>query len=86
MQPASARMEMTLQDLGNLGEFVGALVLIASLGYVALQIRQNTRTLSLISGFAAVTPVNTWASMSSGRTVLKAPRTLATGVRTGLTR
>jgi hypothetical protein len=35
---------MTLQDLGNIGEFVGALGVIASLVYLALQIRQNTRS------------------------------------------
>ncbi len=36
---------MTLQDLGNIGEFVGALGVVASLIYLALQIRQNTRQL-----------------------------------------
>ena len=36
---------MTLQDLGNIGEFVGAIGVIASLVYLAIQIRQNTRTL-----------------------------------------
>ncbi len=35
---------MTLQDLGNIGEFVGAIVVIVSLFYLAFQIRQNTRT------------------------------------------
>ena len=34
---------MTLQDLGNIGEFLGAIGVIASLVYLALQIRQNTR-------------------------------------------
>ncbi len=37
--------DMTLQDLGNIGEFVGALGVVASLIYLALQIRQNTRQL-----------------------------------------
>ena len=36
---------MTLQDLGNIGEFVGAIGVIASLVYLAVQIRQNTRSL-----------------------------------------
>jgi len=36
---------MTLQDLGNLGEFVGALAVVISLLYLAFQIRQNTRAL-----------------------------------------
>ncbi len=34
---------MTLQDLGNIGEFVGAVGVIVSLVYLATQIRQNTR-------------------------------------------
>ena len=33
---------MTLDDLGNVGEFLGALGVIASLVYLAVQIRQNT--------------------------------------------
>ncbi len=33
---------MTLEDLGNLGEFVGAIGVVASLLYLAFQIRQNT--------------------------------------------
>ena len=37
---------MTLQDLGNLGEFVGAIAVVITLVYVALQIRQNTAHLS----------------------------------------
>ena len=35
---------MTLGDLGNIGEFIGAIVVIVSFFYLALQIRQNTRT------------------------------------------
>jgi hypothetical protein len=35
---------VTLESLGNLGEFIGALAVLASLVYLALQIRQNTRT------------------------------------------
>jgi hypothetical protein len=33
---------MTLQDMGAIGEFIGALLLFGSLIYVAVQIRQNT--------------------------------------------
>jgi hypothetical protein len=40
---------MTLQELGSLGEFIGALAVIASLAYVALQIRQHTRSLRTAS-------------------------------------
>ncbi len=34
---------MTLEDLGNLGELLGALAVVISLVYLAIQIRQNTR-------------------------------------------
>ena len=36
---------MTLQDLGNLGELIGAIAVVISLVYLAIQIRQNTKTL-----------------------------------------
>ena len=36
---------MTLEDLGNLGDFVGGLAVIATLLYLAVQVRQNTRIL-----------------------------------------
>ena len=34
---------MSLESLGNIGEFIGGLAVIATLVYLALQIRQNTR-------------------------------------------
>jgi len=36
---------MSLSDLGNIGEFVSALAVVISLLYLAIQIRQNTRSL-----------------------------------------
>ena len=33
---------MTLLELGALGEFVGAIVVVVTLGYLAVQIRQST--------------------------------------------
>jgi hypothetical protein len=33
---------MTLNDLANLGQVIGALAVVISLIYIALQIRQNT--------------------------------------------
>ncbi len=36
---------MTLEDLGNIGEFVGAIGVIVTLAYLALQIRSNTHGL-----------------------------------------
>ena len=38
---------MTLQDLGNLGEFVGSIGVVATLIYLAVQIRQNTTSLRI---------------------------------------
>ncbi len=35
---------MTLEDLGNLGEFIGALAVVVSLAYLAVQSRPNTKT------------------------------------------
>jgi hypothetical protein len=35
---------MTIQELGSIGEFVGALAVLLSLVYLAYQIRQNTRS------------------------------------------
>ena len=37
---------MTLEDLGNVGEFVGALAVVASLIYLAIQVRQNTKQMA----------------------------------------
>lgn len=36
---------MTLQDLGSIGEFVAAIATLVTLVYLALQIRQNTRSI-----------------------------------------
>lgn len=36
---------MTLQDLGNLGDFLGGIAVIVTLVYLALQVRQNNRLL-----------------------------------------
>ena len=36
---------MTLENLGNLGEFIGGLAVIATLVYLAVQVRQNTKLL-----------------------------------------
>jgi hypothetical protein len=37
---------MTLQDLGGLGELIGAVAVVLSLAYLAVQVRQNTRALN----------------------------------------
>ena len=36
---------MALEDLGNLGEFIGGMAVIATLVYLAIQIRQNNKLL-----------------------------------------
>jgi hypothetical protein len=36
---------MSLQDLGNLGELIAALATVLTLGYLALQLKQNTNAL-----------------------------------------
>lgn len=38
-------MEWTIQDLGAVGEFIGAIGVVVTLGYLAFQIRQNTSQL-----------------------------------------
>ncbi len=40
-------MEMNLESFGNVGEFIGGLAVIATLIYLAVQIRQNTITTRL---------------------------------------
>jgi len=50
---------MTLDDLGNIGELVGAIGVIASLIYVGIEVRRNTKALRLqahetvVSGYMA---------------------------------
>jgi hypothetical protein len=39
-------MALSLEDLGNLGEFLAAIAVIITLIYLAFQIRQNTRQIS----------------------------------------
>jgi len=36
---------MTIMELGALGEFIGAIAVVATLAYLAVQIRQNTHTM-----------------------------------------
>ena len=40
------KVEMTIQDLGAIGEFVGSIGVVATLIYVGVQVRQNTRALT----------------------------------------
>jgi len=46
------------QMLGNYGEFVGAFAVVATLGYLAVQTRQNTHALRTASFHAVVAGVD----------------------------
>ena len=51
---------MTLEELGGIGEFIGALAVLASLVYVAREIRRNTkatRLATLQSALVSVQPI-----------------------------
>jgi hypothetical protein len=54
--------EISLSDLGSLGEFVGAIAVIASLIYVAVQIKQNTNAARISS---AQTHLELWNDVVS---------------------
>ena len=44
---------MDLEALGNLGDFIGGLAVVVTLGYLAVQVRQNTRQLERSSEVSA---------------------------------
>lgn len=70
---------MSLEDLGNLGEFIAALAVVVSLVYLAVQIRQNTRSVRVSSYQVAVSSIADWSrevSLSSD-----ASRIYAVGLR-----
>ncbi len=54
---------MTLQDLGSIGEFAGAALVVVSLFYLATQIRQNTRSLQSASFQEMVRAANDWSTL-----------------------
>ncbi len=49
---------MTLNDLGNLGEFVSGVAVVVSIIYLAAQVRQNTRSLQTSAARAAVDTIH----------------------------
>ena len=51
---------MTIQELGSLGELIAAVATIATLVYLALQIRQNTRALGHAEHRAVLEDGNAW--------------------------
>ena len=56
---------MDLQALANLGEFISGLVVIASLAYLAVQVRQNTRSLRTENYSRALDRVSTMQAQMS---------------------
>ena len=50
---------MSLEDLGNIGEFVAAVAVVVSLIYLAVQIRQNTRSVRMASHHAVMSEFRT---------------------------
>ena len=69
---------MTFEQLGGLGEFIGGLAVLASLVYVAREIRQNTRATKLAT---------IQATLAAAQNVFDAPtrdRDLARVIRIGL--
>jgi hypothetical protein len=53
---------VTIQDLGSIGEFVAALATVATLIYLAVQIRQNTSSLRANAYQDTVRSSNDWAA------------------------
>jgi hypothetical protein len=53
---------VTIQDLGSIGEFVAALATVATLIYLAVQIRQNTSSLRANAYQETVRSSNDWAA------------------------
>ena len=51
---------MTIQDLGSIGELIAAIATVATLVYLALQIRQNTRALHHAAERAIREDANSW--------------------------
>ena len=51
---------MTLEQLANIGEFVSGIAVIASLIYLAIQIRQNTHS---VKSSTLATNTNNWSSL-----------------------
>ncbi len=51
---------MTIQELGSLGELIAAIATVATLFYLALQIRQNTTALGHTAQRAIVEDSNSW--------------------------
>ena len=69
---------MTLANLGNLGEFVGAIGVVVSLIYLAVQIRQNTKSVRSSTHHASFVAGNdvhlAFAEAGAAQIIIKAGR------------
>ncbi len=54
--------EITLTDLGSLGEFISAIAVVASLIYVGVQLRQNTAAIKITTSQAFTDTWNGYVS------------------------
>jgi hypothetical protein len=54
---------MNWEALGAIGEIVGAVAVVVTLGYLAVQIRQNTRSLRAAAVQEVVRSANEWSSL-----------------------
>jgi hypothetical protein len=54
---------LTIQDLGSIGELIAALATVATLAYLAVQIRQNTRSLRASAYQDTVRAANEWGAL-----------------------
>ena len=57
---------MTIQDLGSLGELIAAVATVATLVYLAVQIRQNTRSVRAAAFHATSSLIAQFMSMVNG--------------------
>lgn len=57
---------MTLESLGNLGDFIGGIGVVATLVYLAVQVRQNTAALRTASRQAIVTGMRDHVRLALG--------------------
>ena len=66
-------MEWTIQDLGALGEFIGAIGVVITLGYLAYQIRQNTVRLkqNTVTAKAAAASASNMALREARRSIFE---------------
>jgi hypothetical protein len=54
---------VTLQDLGSIGEFLGAIATVATLAYLAVQIRQNTRSVRAATSASVADSLSRWSEI-----------------------